>query len=68
MPIKTTDKRDLPNVFAIVPAAGRSRRMGRPKQLLEIDGVPMLLGVVRQLAASPSVAPRVDSTWKQRCQ
>lgn len=52
MPTRTTDNRDSPNVFAIVPAAGRSRRMGRCKQVLEIDGVPMLLGMVRQLAAS----------------
>jgi len=41
------------NVFAIVPAAGRSRRMGRAdKQLLEIDGVPMLMRVVEPLVAS----------------
>ena len=52
MPIKTSDKRDSPNVFAIVPAAGRSRRMGRCKQLIEIDGVPMLLAIVQQLCAS----------------
>ena len=52
MPIKTPDNRESPNVFAIVPAAGRSRRMGRCKQLLEIDGVPMLLGIVQQLIAS----------------
>ena len=52
MQIKTTDNRDSPNVFAIVPAAGRSRRMGRCKQLLEIDGLPMLLGIIQQLAAS----------------
>ncbi len=52
MPTNTPDNRDSPNVFAIVPAAGRSRRMGRCKQLLEIDGLPMLLGIIQQLAAS----------------
>ncbi len=52
MQTMTPDNRDSPNVFAIVPAAGRSRRMGRSKQLLEIDGVPMLLGIVQQLTAS----------------
>lgn len=52
MPIKTPDNRKPPNVFAIIPAAGRSRRMGRCKQLIEIDGVPMLLGIVQQLIVS----------------
>lgn len=28
--------------FAILPAAGRSRRMGRPKLLLPVGGVPLL--------------------------
>lgn len=40
------------SVFAIVPAAGRSGRMNRCKQLLEIDGMPMLLRIVEQLVAS----------------
>ena len=35
--------------MAIVPAAGRSGRMGTPKQLLQVDGKPMLLGVVDAL-------------------
>lgn len=43
---------DAPSVFAIVPAAGRSRRLGRSKQLLDIDGMPMLLRIVEQLIAS----------------
>lgn len=30
------------SVFAILPAAGRSRRMGAPKQLLDVGGRPML--------------------------
>ena len=39
-------------VFAIVPAAGRSRRMGRDKQLLEIGGRPMLAAVLDVLERS----------------
>ena len=39
-------------VFAIVPAAGRSRRMGRAKQLLDLGGRPMLLATVEPLAAA----------------
>ena len=41
-----------PRVFAIVPAAGRSRRMGRPKQLIDVRGRPMLLAVVEPLLAA----------------
>jgi molybdenum cofactor cytidylyltransferase len=41
-----------PRVFAIVPAAGRSRRMGAAKQLLDVDGQPMLLSVLETLLAS----------------
>jgi molybdenum cofactor cytidylyltransferase len=33
-------------VCAMIPAAGRSRRMGQPKQLLEYDGRPLLVRVV----------------------
>ena len=39
-------------IFAIVPAAGRSRRMGRDKQLLPVDGQPMLLHTLAALAAA----------------
>src|SRR5687768_17767520 len=35
-----------PRVVAIVPAAGRSSRMGAPKQLLPVRDKPMLLGVI----------------------
>jgi xanthine dehydrogenase accessory factor len=41
-----------PRVFAIVPAAGLSRRMGRPKLLLEVDGRPLLLALLEPLAAA----------------
>src|SRR5688572_22332476 len=43
------DSNDSPQVVAIVPAAGRSGRMGTPKQLLRVDGKPMLLGIVDAL-------------------
>ena len=43
---------ELIRVFAIVPAAGRSRRMGRDKQLLDIGGEPMLEGVLNVLERS----------------
>jgi molybdenum cofactor cytidylyltransferase len=43
-------------VFAVVPAAGRSNRMGSPKQLLEVEGRPMLLAVVDPLSTCPQVA------------
>lgn len=39
-------------VFVIVPAAGRSRRMGLDKQLLDIGGRPMLAGVLDVLERS----------------
>jgi molybdenum cofactor cytidylyltransferase len=36
----------------VVLAAGSSRRMGRPKQLLPVDGRPLLEGVVAQACGS----------------
>lgn len=39
-------------VFGIIPAAGLSRRMGTPKQLLPIDGRPMLQVVLDHLCAA----------------
>jgi nicotine blue oxidoreductase len=41
--------RDLPRVAAVVPAAGRGRRMGGPKALLVVGGVPLLRRVVEAL-------------------
>jgi len=40
------------HVFAIVPAAGRSQRMGAAKQLLDFRGRPMLLSVLEPLLES----------------
>jgi molybdenum cofactor cytidylyltransferase len=39
-------------VDAVVLAAGRASRMGRPKHLIEVEGAPMLARVVRALARS----------------
>ncbi len=41
-----------PRVFAIVPAAGWSRRMGADKQLIDVGGRQMAAAVVEPLAAS----------------
>ncbi len=40
------------DVVAIIPAAGRSRRMGHDKQLIDIAGKPMLRHVVDTLLAA----------------
>ncbi len=42
----------MPEVVAIVPAAGRSERFGEPKAVAEVDGVPMLDRVVETLSAA----------------
>ena len=47
----TVERRSV-RVFAIIPAAGQSRRMGRPKQLLPVDGEPMLLRVIERITSS----------------
>ena len=46
------------HVFAILPAAGLGTRMAgpRPKQFMELDGLPILIHSLRAFAA----APRVD--------
>lgn len=41
-----------PSVSGVVLAAGRSSRMGRPKQLLPLGGEPILRHVVRSACAS----------------
>ena len=43
----------MKNVGIIILAAGASRRMGRPKQLLPINGQPLLLRVVEEALSSP---------------
>lgn len=42
----------MPRVFGILVAAGRSRRMGQPKQLLAIDGASLLVRMVEVMLAS----------------
>ena len=39
----------VPRFFAAIPAAGYSRRMGRPKLLLPLHGRPLVAGVVEAL-------------------
>jgi molybdenum cofactor cytidylyltransferase len=36
----------VPRAFAIIPAAGHSTRMGRPKLLMPLDGRPLLLHTI----------------------
>ena len=43
-------------LFAVVPAAGRSRRMGRPKLLLRLAGKPVIEHVLAALAVPPVTA------------
>lgn len=45
----------MPTIHAIIPAAGRSSRMGRPKQLMDIAGRPMLLTVIAPLVACDNI-------------
>ncbi len=40
------------HVTGVVLAAGRSTRMGRPKQLIEIDGLPLVAHAVRAAAGA----------------
>jgi len=44
-----------PSWTAIVVAAGRGTRFGRPKQLLEIAGTPMLTWSIRTFAGMPEI-------------
>jgi molybdenum cofactor cytidylyltransferase len=44
---QTLDSIDLTGIGAVVLAAGASTRMGAPKQLLEVEGEPMLRRVAR---------------------
>jgi len=39
-------------IWAVVLAAGQSTRLGRPKQLLELNSLPVLEHVLRAAAAS----------------
>lgn len=47
---------DAPRIFAIVPAAGLSRRMGQAKQLMDVGGRPMLLRLAESMAAVDAIS------------
>lgn len=51
-PDRTHSARSTPAILAIVPAAGRSRRMGCPKQWLDLNGRPLLVALLCELGAS----------------
>ena len=46
------DARSQPEIGAVILAAGASARMGRPKQLLPIDGQPMIRRVAEAVCAA----------------
>jgi 2-C-methyl-D-erythritol 4-phosphate cytidylyltransferase len=54
----------MKRVTAILPAAGLGTRMGgeKPKQFLELDGVPLLVFTLRRLAACPAITDFVIAT------
>src|SRR6202162_4160543 len=54
----------MSRIAAIVPAAGLGTRMGAdlPKQVLELDGVPLILFTLRRLAASAAITDFFIST------
>ena len=43
----------LPRCGLVILAAGASRRMGSPKQLIEIDGSPLLVRAIKAALAAP---------------
>ena len=55
-------------IAAIVLAAGLSRRMGRPKALLPLGGLPMIVRVVEPILAIGSIDPVVVVTGHQASQ
>jgi 2-C-methyl-D-erythritol 4-phosphate cytidylyltransferase len=47
----------MSRIAAIIPAAGLSTRMGaeKPKQFLELDGMPLIIFTLRRLATCPAI-------------
>lgn len=52
MGVSSERENHVSRVFAIIPAAGRSQRMGAPKILLDLNGQSMLTTVVESLLGS----------------
>jgi 2-C-methyl-D-erythritol 4-phosphate cytidylyltransferase len=50
---------------AVIVAAGRGTRFGRPKQLIDIAGSPMLLWSVRAFASMPEISDIVVVTERE---
>ena len=48
-----TDSSSPPRCGLVILAAGASRRMGSPKQLIEIDGRPLLVRAIEAALAAP---------------
>jgi len=52
----------MSNIYAVIPAAGRSSRMGQPKQLMAVAGQPMLLCVLEPVVECDRIARAVVVT------
>jgi 2-C-methyl-D-erythritol 4-phosphate cytidylyltransferase len=54
----------MSRIVAIIPAAGLGTRMGadKPKQFLELDGVPLIVFTLRRLAACNTITDFLIST------
>ncbi len=50
-------------IFVVIPAAGLSRRMGRPKLLLQIGGQTVLSRLVNALEAGMAGRPASQVSW-----
>ncbi|WP_310484244.1 molybdenum cofactor guanylyltransferase [Chamaesiphon sp. VAR_48_metabat_403] len=57
----------MPTVSALILAGGRSRRMGKDKATIEIDGVPMLRRIYDAIAACQNIdSIYVVTPWAHR--
>jgi 2-C-methyl-D-erythritol 4-phosphate cytidylyltransferase len=64
LPRKLVRNNTMSRIAAILPAAGLGTRMGHdtPKQLLELDGVPIVIHSVRRIARCPLVTEIILAT------
>ncbi|HEX3358945.1 MAG TPA: NTP transferase domain-containing protein, partial [Tepidisphaeraceae bacterium] len=60
--ITQEDRLPSPRIAAVVLAAGSSRRMGSPKALLPLAGVPMIARVIETISSLPEIQPIVVVT------